>query len=85
MTRKIRGNQLMLPESQTIEYEREFTDDIKKTVIAFANTYGGKIFLGIEDDGSIKKVPHPDATTLQVNNAIRDAIRPDITLFIENQ
>jgi ATP-dependent DNA helicase RecG len=73
----------MLPESKTIEYKREFTDEIKKTVIAFANTDGGKIFVGVEDDGNILGVSQPDMVTLQVNNAIRDAIRPDVTLFTE--
>lgn len=73
----------MLPESKTIEYKREFTDDIKKTVIAFANTDGGKIFVGVADDGNILGVSQPDMVTLQVNNAIRDAIRPDVTLFTE--
>jgi ATP-dependent DNA helicase RecG len=73
----------MLPESKTIEYKREFTDDIKKTVIAFANTDGGKIFVGVEDNGNILGVSQPDTVTLQVNNAIRDAIRPDVTLFTE--
>lgn len=73
----------MLPESKTIEYKREFTDEIKKTVIAFANTDGGKIFVGVEDDGNILGVSQPDTVTLQINNAIRDAIRPDVTLFTE--
>ena len=73
----------MLPESKTIEYKREFTDDIKKTVVAFANTDGGKIFVGVADDGNILGVIQPDMVTLQVNNAIRDAIRPDVTLFTE--
>ncbi len=27
--------------NQSIEYKREYTDEIKKTVIAFANTVGG--------------------------------------------
>ncbi len=73
----------MLPESKTIEYKQEFTDDIKKTVIAFANTDGGKIFVGVEDDGNILGVSQPDSVILQVNNAVRDAIRPDVTLFTE--
>lgn len=73
----------MLPESKTIEYKREYTDDIKKAVIAFANTDGGRIYIGVEDDGSIPGISHPDAVTLQVNNAIRDSVRPDVTLFTE--
>lgn len=73
----------MLPESKTIEYKREYTDDIKKTVIAFANTDGGRIYVGVEDDGSVSGIFQPDAVTMQVNNAIRDSVRPDVTLFTE--
>jgi ATP-dependent DNA helicase RecG len=40
----------MFQESTTVELKREYTDDIKKTVLAFANTDGGKIYIGIEDD-----------------------------------
>ena len=37
-------------ESETVEYKREYTDDIRKTVVAFANTSGGEIHIGVEDD-----------------------------------
>lgn len=43
----------MLAESKTVEFKREYTDEIRKTVAAFANTDGGDIYIGIEDDGSI--------------------------------
>jgi len=33
----------MLVENQTTEFKREYTDNIKKTVIAFANTDGGNL------------------------------------------
>jgi ATP-dependent DNA helicase RecG len=73
----------MLPESKSIQYKREYTEDIKKTVIAFANTDGGRIYIGVEDDGSVSGVFKPEAVALQVNNAIRDSVRPDVTLFTE--
>ena len=40
-----------LTENQTTEFKREYIDDIKKTVIAFANTAGGRIYIGIADNG----------------------------------
>jgi ATP-dependent DNA helicase RecG len=69
----------MNAESITKEFKREYTDDIKKTVIAFTNTDGGEIWIGVEDDGTVIGVPQPDAVILQVTNAIRDSIRPDVT------
>ncbi len=70
-------------ENLTTEYKREYTEDIKKTVVAFANTNGGSIFIGIEDDGTVTGVDNVDAVMLKTTNAIRDAVRPDITLFTE--
>lgn len=72
----------MNKESMTTEFKREYTEDIKKTVISFANTEGGKILIGVDDDGAIVGVNDADGTMLQVTNAIRDAIRPDVTMFV---
>lgn len=71
-----------LTEGLTVEFKREYTDEIKKTVIAFANTSGGRIFIGIEDSGTIIGVKDTDSVILQTSNAVRDAIRPDITMFV---
>lgn len=70
-------------ENKTTEYKREYVDDIKNTIIAFANCDGGTLYIGIDDDGSICGVEDVDGTMLRVTNAIRDAVRPDITMFIE--
>ena len=70
-------------ESMTTELKREYTDDIKYAVVAFANTDGGKIYVGINDDGSVYGVGSTDATILRITNMIRDSIRPDVTMFTE--
>lgn len=72
-----------MTESKTIEFKREYTDDIKKTVAAFANTDGGTVYIGIQDDGTVIGLTDTDDTILRMTNAIRDAIRPDVTLFTE--
>ena len=43
----------MMEESQFIECKESWRDESLKTVSAFANTKGGKIYVGIKDDGSI--------------------------------
>lgn len=68
-------------ENSTTEYKREYTDDIKYTVMAFANSDGGTIWVGIEDDGHVCGVSDPDGTMLRLTNMIRDSIRPDVTMF----
>ncbi len=71
----------MNKESLVTEFKREYTDDIVKTVIAFANTNGGELLIGVDDNGSITGVDNTDTTMLKVTNAVRDSIRPDVTLF----
>lgn len=70
-------------EGKNIEFKRQYTDDIKYAVLAFANTEGGTLYIGINDDGSVKGVENPDAVMLQVMNMIRDTIRPDITVAVD--
>lgn len=70
-------------ENKTTEFKREYSDDIKYTVLAFANTEGGKVYIGIHDNGIVNGVENTDDTMLRITNMIRDSIRPDITMFTE--
>lgn len=70
-------------EGKNIEFKRQYTDDIKYAVLAFANTEGGTLYIGINDNGSVEGVEDPDAVMLQVMNMIRDTIRPDITVAVD--
>ena len=71
-----------MTEGITTEFKREYTDEIKKTVIAFANTRGGEVLIGVEDDGTVIGVLDVNGTMLKVTNAMRDSIKPDITMFL---
>ena len=69
-------------EDSTTEFKREYTEDIKKTITAFANTNGGTLSIGIADDGSVTGLDNPDDTILRVTNVVRNAIKPDVSLFV---
>lgn len=69
-------------ESETIELKEIVVEDIKKEIIAFANSAGGTLYVGVADDGSIVGVNDPDMVTQQISNMVRDSIKPDVTLFI---
>ncbi|MBV5278039.1 MAG: putative DNA binding domain-containing protein [Campylobacteraceae bacterium] len=45
----------MIPllESQTTEFKKLWKDEYLKTITAFANTDGGTLWIGIDDDGSV--------------------------------
>jgi len=68
-------------ESETVELKQQMTDDIKYEVIAFANSGGGTIYIGIADTGEALGLNAAQEDLLSVNNSLRDSIKPDITLF----
>ena len=72
-------------ESETVELKSVVVDDIKKEIIAFANSDGGKLYIGVRDDGEVAGLDDPDGTALQVSNMVRDSIKPDITMFLHYQ
>jgi ATP-dependent DNA helicase RecG len=69
-------------ESETAEFKAIATADIKKEIIAFANTKGGKIYIGVEDDGTISGLDDTDSAALQIRNMVRDAVKPDLSMFL---
>ena len=69
-------------EGTRIEFKREYAETIRKTVIAFANTEGGKIYIGIDDDGCIIGVDDPDDVQKKVVSSCRDGIAPDVMQFL---
>lgn len=73
---------MIFRESEIVELKEVFVDDIKKEIIAFANCNGGKLYIGVQDDGIVVGLDDPDATALQISNMVRDAIKPDITMFL---
>lgn len=73
---------MLLKESETVELKSAVVDDIKKEIIAFANCKGGKLYVGVQDDGTVKGVDDPDGVALQISNMVRDSIKPDVTMFL---
>lgn len=69
-------------ETETVELKSIVLDDIKKEIIAFANCNGGTVYVGVADDGTVLGVENADECALQISNMVRDAVKPDITLFI---
>lgn len=70
-------------ESENMEFKRQMTPNIYKEVIAFANTSGGIIYIGVDDAGNPVGIKNIDEVYTQITNGIRDAIQPDITIFIK--
>ena len=69
-------------ESEQIEFKENVTSDISKEVIAFANTNGGLITIGVDDRGNAIGLTDIDESYTRLTNIIRDTILPDITMFV---
>lgn len=50
---------MLFRESETIELKEVVVDEIKKEIIAFANCDGGKLYIGVQDDGTVVGVDDP--------------------------
>ena len=69
-------------ESETVELKEIVVEDLKKEVIAFANSAGGTVYVGVTDDGSVVGVDSPDQAMQQIAYMVRDSIKPDVTMLV---
>ena len=65
-------------ENANTEFKREYTETIRKSVLAFANTEGGCLYVGIDDDGTAVGLVDADDVQKRIVSLCRDGIRPDI-------
>ena len=70
-------------ETENLEFKAKVTDDLYKEVIAFANTDGGILYIGIDNEGNVIGLDNVDEEYNRITNGIRDAILPDVTMFIK--
>lgn len=64
--------------------EQENNDDFAKTFAAFANTDGGKILVGISDDGSISGINDIDSLMRRLDDIAINRCEPPITILQES-
>ena len=69
----------MLEDGST-EYKEEYTEKLIKSLVAFSNTTGGKIILGINDKMQTVGLSDSDDTAKKCVAAVADKVRPDITM-----
>jgi len=71
-------------EMQTLEYKRKYNQKAKNTMLAFLNTDGGTLYIGISDDGSAYGVDgNIDETARGVANSFRDSVTPDPSSYFK--
>ena len=71
-------------ENSGVEFKRDTLENfaLAKELVAFANFQGGRLFLGVEDDGSVSGVTRANLEEW-VMTACRDKIRPEVIPYFE--
>ena len=63
-------------------FEREYSDKTLEGIVAFANSEGGTLYIGVDDDGTVVGVEDLDEASRAAATGISDNIRPDIMPFV---
>lgn len=72
-------------EGKTVEFKRDLSSPtpVLRTLVAFANSAGGDLVLGVADDRSVVGVEDPLACEERLGNLIADSIQPRLLPEIE--
>jgi len=67
---------LKRPEGKTLEFKRDLSSPrpMLKTLLAFANTAGGRLIVGVDDDRRVIGVEHPLDEEERLCSLIADSI-----------
>ena len=72
-------------EGKTLEYKRDLSSPTKllRTIVAFANSAGGQLVIGVDDDGTVVGVDDPLAEDERIASLISDRVRPQLVPAID--
>jgi ATP-dependent DNA helicase RecG len=78
-------NLLKQPENKILEFKQDFSSPrpILKTLVAFANTAGGRLVIGVTDDKQLFGINNPLDEEERLSNLIADSISPRLVPNIE--
>lgn len=65
-------------EGLTLEFKRKATypEKVVREMIAFANTAGGVVLVGVDDNGSIPRLKHPEDESHVIHQALKNCVPP---------
>lgn len=73
-------------EGSDVEFKRQFSspEKIAREIIAFANTRGGYLLFGVDDDGTVVGVRSEKSELEEIEHAARWMIEPPVDIIAEN-
>ena len=72
-------------EDQSIEFKQSWSDLNLKSICAFANTDGGRLYVGIDDNGNIVGLNNAKARIEDIPNTIRNKLGILVSLVSRNE
>ena len=77
---------MIMNENQNTEWKESWRDEYLKWICGFANATGGKIYIGMNDNGKVVGVADADKLLEDIPNKVRDVlgIIVDVNLLEEN-
>ncbi|SNS94021.1 Putative DNA-binding domain-containing protein [Ekhidna lutea] len=72
-------------EGQFVEFKNKakFPEKIIREVVAFANSSGGHLFIGVNDNGSLAGLKYPEDEEYVLTKAIAELCRPAINFTVD--
>jgi predicted HTH transcriptional regulator len=72
-------------ENEVVEFKKKanFPEKIIKEIVAFANSNGGNLLVGVDDDGKITGTKTPEEDLFVLENAISNYCRPKINYAVD--
>lgn len=74
-----------MSESQNIEFKSGWRDEFLKWICGFANANGGKLYIGIDDDGKITGIGNHHDLLEQLPNKFRDILGVFAEVNLKNE
>ena len=83
MTKHDLNNIILNGESETVEFKLSFNKRVIETLVAFSNTKGGKVIIGVKNDKTIVGVTIAEETVQKWVNEIKQNTEPAIYPIID--
>lgn len=74
---------MIFQETEGIELKRVYNDTLPKEIVAFLNTSGGTVYIGVDDDGTVLGVENLDDVQKKIADVVTMQILPNPQEYVE--
>lgn len=71
-------------EGEQIEFKEKYSSRVIESLVALANTAGGRVLIGVNDHGQVVGLADPDRAAESVISACREAVSPPLAPTVES-